>query len=145
MLFVGRHVSKLSGYVPAVPTPFQDNGAVDDAALERFCDLQVREGATALVVCGTTGEAPTLSRTEHDRIVRIAVNNLAGVPSIVFGVFGLGFFVYFVGGSIDRTFFAEALPTPTFGNPMRITLGLSSARAARMFAVSSTAVSSRGT
>jgi phosphate transport system permease protein len=49
------------------------------------------------------------------RIVRIAVNNLAGVPSIVFGVFGLGFFVYFVGGSIDRTFFAEALPTPTFG------------------------------
>jgi phosphate transport system permease protein len=36
------------------------------------------------------------------RIVRIAVNNLAGVPSIVFGVFGLGFFVYVVGGSIDR-------------------------------------------
>ncbi len=49
------------------------------------------------------------------RIVRIAVNNLAGVPSIVFGVFGLGFFVYFVGGGIDRIFFPEALPTPTFG------------------------------
>lgn len=49
------------------------------------------------------------------RIVRIAVNNLAGVPSIVFGVFGLGFFVYTVGGSIDRLFFPEALPTPTFG------------------------------
>ncbi|MDR7418371.1 MAG: phosphate ABC transporter permease PstA [Armatimonadota bacterium] len=47
--------------------------------------------------------------------VRIAVNNLAGVPSIVFGVFGLGFFVYIVGGSIDRLFFPEALPTPTFG------------------------------
>jgi phosphate transport system permease protein len=47
--------------------------------------------------------------------VRIAVNNLAGVPSIVFGVFGLGFFVYTVGGSIDRLFFPEALPTPTFG------------------------------
>jgi phosphate transport system permease protein len=47
--------------------------------------------------------------------VRIAVNNLAGVPSIVFGVFGVGFFIYFVGGSIDRLFFAEALPTPTFG------------------------------
>jgi phosphate transport system permease protein len=47
--------------------------------------------------------------------VRIAVNNLAGVPSIVFGVFGVGFFIYFVGGSIDRFFFAEALPTPTFG------------------------------
>jgi phosphate transport system permease protein len=49
------------------------------------------------------------------RIVRIAVNNLAGVPSIVFGVFGLGFFVYFVGGAIDRLFYPEALPTPTYG------------------------------
>jgi phosphate transport system permease protein len=49
------------------------------------------------------------------RLVRIAVNNLAGVPSIVFGVFGLGFFVYFVGGAIDRAFFPESLPTPTFG------------------------------
>jgi phosphate transport system permease protein len=49
------------------------------------------------------------------RTVRVAVNNLAGVPSIVFGVFGLGFFVYFVGGGIDRLFFPEALPSPTFG------------------------------
>lgn len=49
------------------------------------------------------------------RAVRIAVNNLAGVPSIVFGVFGLGFFVYFLGGNIDRLFFASRLPTPTFG------------------------------
>ncbi len=49
------------------------------------------------------------------RLVRIAVNNLAGVPSIVFGVFGLGFFVYLVGGTIDALFYPEALPTPTFG------------------------------
>lgn len=49
------------------------------------------------------------------RIIRIAVNNLAGVPAIVYGVFGLGFFVYFVGGNIDRWFFTEALPAPTFG------------------------------
>ena len=49
------------------------------------------------------------------RVVRIAVNNLAGVPSIVFGVFGLGFFVYAIGGTIDQLFYAEALPTPTFG------------------------------
>jgi len=49
------------------------------------------------------------------RAVRIAVNNLAGVPSIVFGVFGLGFFVYVVGGGIDRVFFPESLPAPTFG------------------------------
>ncbi|MDQ3622390.1 MAG: phosphate ABC transporter permease PstA [Verrucomicrobiota bacterium] len=49
------------------------------------------------------------------RAVRIAVNNLAGVPSIVFGVFGLGFFVYVVGGTIDSLFYQSALPTPTFG------------------------------
>ncbi len=49
------------------------------------------------------------------RMVRIAINNLAGVPSIVFGVFGLGFFVYFIGGGIDRMFFPESLPNPTFG------------------------------
>jgi phosphate transport system permease protein len=51
------------------------------------------------------------------RIVRIAVNNLAGVPAIVYGVFGLGFFVYVLGGSLDRLFFPEALPAPTFGTP----------------------------
>jgi phosphate transport system permease protein len=51
------------------------------------------------------------------RLVRISVNNLAGVPSIVYGVFGLGFFVYFLGGSIDRAFFPEALPAPTYGSP----------------------------
>lgn len=51
------------------------------------------------------------------RVVRIAVNNLAGVPSIVFGVFGLGFFVYGVGGSLDSVFFADALPAPTLGSP----------------------------
>jgi phosphate transport system permease protein len=49
------------------------------------------------------------------RLVRIAVNNLAGIPSIVYGIFGLGFFVYGVGGGIDRLFFPERLPTPTFG------------------------------
>ncbi|HYY15097.1 MAG TPA: phosphate ABC transporter permease PstA, partial [Gammaproteobacteria bacterium] len=52
-----------------------------------------------------------------NRIIRIAVNNLAGVPSIVYGVFGLGFFVYFVGGNIDQWFFPEALPAPTLGTP----------------------------
>jgi phosphate transport system permease protein len=51
------------------------------------------------------------------RLVRIAINNLAGVPSIVFGVFGLGFFIYFIGGGLDRVFFPAqtALHVPTFG------------------------------
>ena len=47
--------------------------------------------------------------------VRIAINNLAGVPSIVFGVFGLGFFCYILGASIDQVFFFERLPNPTYG------------------------------
>ena len=49
------------------------------------------------------------------RLIRIAVNNLAGVPSIVFGMFGLGFFVYGVGAVVDHLFFSAALPAPTFG------------------------------
>ncbi|MEE4255347.1 MAG: phosphate ABC transporter permease PstA [Desulfuromusa sp.] len=49
------------------------------------------------------------------RIVRIAVNNLAGIPSIVYGIFGLGFFIYGIGNGIDTLFFPERLPTPTFG------------------------------
>lgn len=51
------------------------------------------------------------------QLVRIAVNNLAGVPSIVFGVFGLGFFVYTLGGSLDQLFFSDRLPAPTIGTP----------------------------
>jgi phosphate transport system permease protein len=51
------------------------------------------------------------------RLIRISVNNLAGVPSIVYGVFGLGFFVYILGGNIDRLFYPEAAPAPVFGTP----------------------------
>lgn len=50
-------------------------------------------------------------------MIRVAVINLAGVPSIVYGVFGLGFFVYTIGASVDNLFYAERLPTPTFGTP----------------------------
>jgi len=56
-------------------------------------------------------------RNALTRLVRIAVVNLAGVPSIVYGVFGLGFFVWLIGGTIDQLFFSSALPNPTFGTP----------------------------
>ena len=51
------------------------------------------------------------------KVIRIAVNNLAGVPSVVYGVFGLGFFVYFLGGTIDSLFYQANSPSPVFGTP----------------------------
>ena len=75
-----------------------------------MCFLVTPFGVMAAIYLSEYAKQGALVRT-----VRIAVNNLAGVPSIVFGVFGLGFFVYFVGGSVDQLFFADSLPTPTFG------------------------------
>lgn len=57
------------------------------------------------------------AKNAFTRLIRIAVINLAGVPSIVYGVFGLGFFVYLLGGSIDQLFYPESAPNPVFGTP----------------------------
>jgi 4-hydroxy-tetrahydrodipicolinate synthase len=84
MLISGRH-SKLSGYAPALPTPFDEEGNVDVPAFERLCDLQLANGATALVVCGTTGEAPTLSPAEHRELIRIAVAQARGRIPVIAG------------------------------------------------------------
>jgi 4-hydroxy-tetrahydrodipicolinate synthase len=81
----GRHVSRLSGYAPALPTPFNDEGCVDAAAFERLCDLQLAHGATALVVCGTTGEAPTLSAQEQQDLTRMAVACSRGRIPVIAG------------------------------------------------------------
>jgi 4-hydroxy-tetrahydrodipicolinate synthase len=85
MAIIGRHVSKLTGYAPAVPTPFDDDGNIDSAAFEQFCHRQIRSGATALVVCGTTGEAPTLSPAEHGALIRIAVGIARGRIPVIAG------------------------------------------------------------
>jgi 4-hydroxy-tetrahydrodipicolinate synthase len=76
---------ELSGYAPAIPTPFKKSGEVDVGALERFCDWQIGEGARALVVCGTTGEASTLTEAEHTSIVRAAVNVAGGRVPVIAG------------------------------------------------------------
>jgi 4-hydroxy-tetrahydrodipicolinate synthase len=85
MATIGRHVSRLSGYAPAIPTPFNDDGAIDRAAFERFCDRQIQAGATALVVCGPTGEAPTLSPAEDGALIRIAVGVARGRVPVIAG------------------------------------------------------------
>ena len=84
-IIIGRHVSKLSGYAPAVPTPFGADGNIDAPAFAQFCESQIREGATALVVCGTTGEAPTLRPAEHHVLVRIAVDVARGRVPVIAG------------------------------------------------------------
>lgn len=85
MFTIGRHVAKLSGYAPALPTPFDDDGNIDVEAFEQFCDRQLGHGATALVVCGTTGEAPTLSPAEHHELIRRAVGVARGRVPVVAG------------------------------------------------------------
>ena len=81
MATIGRQISMLSGYAPALPTPFADDGNIDVIAFEQFCDLQIQQGATALVVCGTTGEAPTLTPAEHTTLIQIAVAVAGGAST----------------------------------------------------------------
>jgi len=85
MAAMGQQVLKLSGYAPALPTPFDADGAIDTASFENLCDQQIRAGATALVVCGTTGEAPTLRPAEHHVLVRIAVDVACGKVPVIAG------------------------------------------------------------
>lgn len=85
MLAIGPNVARLSGYAPALPTPFRNNGAIDFAAFERFCEIQIAGGATALVVCGTTGEAPTLSTDEQHELVGLAVRVTRGRVPVIAG------------------------------------------------------------
>ncbi|HET6203197.1 MAG TPA: phosphate ABC transporter permease PstA [Planctomycetota bacterium] len=110
------YLSRLWEFVSAEPRESNTEGGIWPAIL----------GTLLLVVVMTVAVVPlgvvaALYLREYARqgplvrIVRLAVANLAGVPSIVFGMFGLAFFVYRVGGAIDRTFFADRLPSPTFG------------------------------
>ena len=78
-------IAGLSGYMPAIPTPFDQDGNVDEAALGRFCKRQIETGANALVVCGTTSEAPTLTTDEHRKIIRVAVKAAAKRVPVIAG------------------------------------------------------------
>jgi 4-hydroxy-tetrahydrodipicolinate synthase len=82
---IGRPVSRLSGYAPALPTPFDSAGAIDETAFAELCERQIHEGATALVVCGTTGEAPTLNPAEHATLIRAAVEVARGRVPVIAG------------------------------------------------------------
>jgi 4-hydroxy-tetrahydrodipicolinate synthase len=73
-----------SGSIPALITPFRD-GAVDEAAFRRLVDWQIDDGSSALVPCGTTGEAPTLSNEEQHRLFEICVEQASGRVPVIAG------------------------------------------------------------
>jgi 4-hydroxy-tetrahydrodipicolinate synthase len=85
MFAVGRHIAKLTGYAPDLPTPFTDDDQVDYETFEWLCDLQIMHGATALVVGGTTGEAWALSSAEHAELIHIAAGVARGRLPVVAG------------------------------------------------------------
>ena len=85
MTTIDRYALRLSGYAPALPIPFDADGNIDGAAFEQCCNRQIQEGATALVVCGTTGEAPTLTTAESRTLIRIAVGVSRGRVPVIAG------------------------------------------------------------
>src|SRR5262245_42988259 len=82
---VSLPVWRLAGYAPALPTPFDADDRLDLSALAHLCDRQIRHGANALVVCGTTGEAPTLTPAEQDEIIRVAAGAARGRIPVIAG------------------------------------------------------------
>lgn len=73
-----------SGSIPALVTPFRDGG-FDEAAFRAHVDWQIEEGSSALVPCGTTGEAATMSIDEHDRVIAVCVSQAAGRVPVIAG------------------------------------------------------------
>lgn len=73
-----------SGSIPALVTPFRD-GAFDERAFRRLVDWQIDHGSSALVPCGTTGEASTLSNAEHHRVIEVCIEQTAGRVPVIAG------------------------------------------------------------
>src|SRR3984885_4461872 len=75
----------LAGTIADLPTPFDDDGGIDLAALARLCERQIDAGVSAIVVGETAGEAATLTPAEHDRVVRAAVETARGRVRVIAG------------------------------------------------------------
>ncbi len=115
---IGHYFAKLWEFVSDDPREANTEGGIFPAIFGTIMMVMLMSvfvtpfGVVAAIYLREYARQGWLTRT-----IRIAVNNLAGVPSIVYGIFGLGFFVYFLGGNIDQLFFPEALPAPTMGTP----------------------------
>ena len=78
-------LERLRGSMPALVTPFETSGGVDEDALKRLVDWQIDEGSHGLVPVGTTGESPTLTHDEHKRVVEIVVERAGGRVPVIAG------------------------------------------------------------
>jgi len=115
---MGHYVGKLAEFVSEEPREANTEGGIFPAIFGTVMMVLLMAAlVTPLGVMAAIYMREYAKQGPLIRVIRISVNNLAGVPSIVYGVFGLGFFVYFLGGNIDQLFFPEALPAPTFGSP----------------------------
>lgn len=76
---------RLQGALTALVTPFDDKGEVDEACLSRLVKAQIEHGIDGLVPCGTTGETPTLSGTEQERVVRTTIEAAGGRVPVIAG------------------------------------------------------------
>lgn len=115
---VGMYFEKLAEFLTAEPREANTEGGVFPAIFGTvMMVLLMSVMVTPFGVVAAVYLREYAKQGFVTRAIRIAVNNLAGVPSIVYGVFGLGFFIYFLGGELDEIFFTAALPSPTFGTP----------------------------
>lgn len=74
-----------SGSIPALVTPFDADGRFVERAFRELIEWQISEGSTALVPCGTTGEAATLAKDEHFAIVKVCVDQVRGRVPVIAG------------------------------------------------------------
>ncbi|MGE9289669.1 MAG: phosphate ABC transporter permease PstA, partial [Puniceicoccales bacterium] len=113
---VGFFLSHLWGFVSENPREANTEGGIFPAIFGTFVmTLLMSVAVMPFGVLAAIYLREYAKQGPFVRAIRIAINNLAGVPSIVYGVFGLGFFVYVLGGTVDDLFFSDRLPTPTFG------------------------------
>src|SRR3984893_9046364 len=85
MTVLAQPATWLAGYIPDLPTPFDEADRLDLAALARLCERQIEAGVSAIVVGETAGEAATLTSAEHDCIVRAAVRVPRGGACVIAG------------------------------------------------------------
>jgi len=115
---LGTYFSKLSEFLTDEPREANTEGGIFPAIFGTVVMVLLMSAfVTPLGVIAAVYLREYAKQGFITRAIRIAVNNLAGVPSIVYGVFGLGFFIYIIGGEIDQALYPEALPAPTFGTP----------------------------